>query len=182
MAMTPHQYKAANHTEGNAKVLAGAGSGKSATLIARIENLINKGCAPENILVVMFGADPAEQFKARLVKRLNTKNVPPVLTFHRLGGQFLIAALTKEKLIPYAKLEASEFKLKKMCISVLSKYLPTTQQQYAVVHDFMSFIDLVKGTLLKTPAEVFTAYEFKSENSFFIDGFKHFEKLRKHEN
>lgn len=180
--MTPHQTRAALHENGHAKVLAGAGSGKSTMLIERIDNLINNlKRSHETIGIVMFGADPAEKFKERLVKRLKSNQVPLVFTFHRLGSQFLIPILTKANLIPYARLEVSEHKLKKLCITVLGRYLQTSQQQYAAVHDFMSFIDLVKGTLKESPSSVFRRYEFKPELAFFVDAFKHFEKLRHQE-
>lgn len=182
MGMTPHQTRAAQHEKGHAKVLAGAGSGKSTMLIERIANLLNNlKISHETICTVMFGADPAEKFKDRLARRIKTNQVPSVFTFHRLGSQFLIPILQKNNLIPYARLEVSEHKLKKLCITVLSRYLQTPQQQYAAVHDFMSFIDLAKGTLKESPTQVFRRFEFKPELAFFVDAFKQFEKLRQQE-
>lgn len=180
MGITFQQNQVALHVNGHAKVLAGAGSGKTTTLIARIKNLLTGGLPPEHICVVMFGADPAEEFTSRLISTLRSNNIPKVYTFHKLGSQFLIPILTKENLLPFAKLEASEKKLKRLCITVLARYLPTTTQQYAAVHDFMSFIDLAKGTL-DQPVNVFRKYSFKTEYSFFVDAFRNFERIRQQE-
>jgi len=48
------QQKIASHTEGPVLVIAGPGSGKTKTLIDRVVNLVNKGVAPEAIIVGTF--------------------------------------------------------------------------------------------------------------------------------
>ena len=51
--LSPEQ-KAAVEYIGPALVVAGAGSGKTRTLTAKIAYLINKGYSPENILAITF--------------------------------------------------------------------------------------------------------------------------------
>lgn len=176
--LTPSQELIANHQDGHSKVLAGAGSGKSATLISRVERLLAAGVLPSQILIVMFGSDPAKDFSDRLKDRLRIKNIPSVVTFHKLGSQFLIKILSDAGLVPKLPLETKEYKLKKACVKVMEKYLQKSSQQYAAALAFMSFIDLVKSTTDR-PVEVFKAYRFSSEYSFFPEAFQTFERRRK---
>jgi DNA helicase-2/ATP-dependent DNA helicase PcrA len=52
--LNPAQYTAATHGEGPILVIAGAGSGKTRTLVYRMAHLIEQGVAPESILLLTF--------------------------------------------------------------------------------------------------------------------------------
>ena len=60
------QKKAASHGRGNGLVLAGPGTGKTSTLIARHGFLVSKKISPENIFVVTFTQKASEEIKERL--------------------------------------------------------------------------------------------------------------------
>ena len=64
-------------------VLAGAGTGKTTTIIAKVQYLINDNiCKPEDILVLSFGRG----IKDEIEKKLSDKNLDvEVKTFHKLG-------------------------------------------------------------------------------------------------
>lgn len=88
--LTPQQEKIAEHKDGPLIVLAGAGSGKTATLVARTGRLIDKGVYPRNILSLTFSRKAATEIKKRLADQygMNGEDVR-VDTFHGMGYRFM---------------------------------------------------------------------------------------------
>jgi len=78
------EQKAAVEYFGPALVVAGAGSGKTRTLTAKIAYLINNGYSPENILAITFTNKAAGEMKHRLVDLtgLSLDRFPWVRTYH----------------------------------------------------------------------------------------------------
>ena len=68
MNYNEEQGRAVRHMDGPAFVLAGPGSGKTAVLIGRILNLVEKGIPPTDILVITFTRAAAEEMKERYLK------------------------------------------------------------------------------------------------------------------
>ncbi len=68
MELSEQQQQAVNHNGSPALVVAGAGSGKTRTLTAKILHLIESGHQPERILAITFTNKAAEEMKARLFK------------------------------------------------------------------------------------------------------------------
>ncbi|MFH1848298.1 MAG: UvrD-helicase domain-containing protein, partial [Candidatus Omnitrophota bacterium] len=65
--LNPEQMKAVNAAEGPVLVLAGPGTGKTQLLSARAANILKKGLArPENILILTFTNSAAKAMKERL--------------------------------------------------------------------------------------------------------------------
>ena len=65
-ALNPEQKVGAETTEGYVMLLAGAGSGKTKTLINRVGTLLLKGVPPTNILLITFTNKAANEIKERL--------------------------------------------------------------------------------------------------------------------
>lgn len=63
--LNPAQFEAVNHLEGPALVIAGAGSGKTRTLIYRVARLVNRGVSPESILLLTFTRKSAQEMLRR---------------------------------------------------------------------------------------------------------------------
>jgi superfamily I DNA/RNA helicase len=91
--LNPEQRSAALQTEGPLLVLAGAGSGKTKTLVHRIVHLLRgREVAPDKIVVVTFTNRAAEEMRER-VQAFAGKEARGVTisTFHALGVRILRA-------------------------------------------------------------------------------------------
>jgi DNA helicase II / ATP-dependent DNA helicase PcrA len=84
MNLSEPQQAAVAHMAGPALVVAGAGSGKTRTLTAKIDHLIRNGYEPERILAITFTNKAAEEMKGRLraTTGLAAERFPWVRTFH----------------------------------------------------------------------------------------------------
>ena len=79
------QAQAVVNNEDSLLVLAGAGSGKTSVLVARVGWLLQRGeVAEEQILLLAFGRQAAQEMEQRLVDRLSTETLS-VKTFHALA-------------------------------------------------------------------------------------------------
>ena len=86
--LNPDQQKAVKTTEGPVRIIAGAGTGKTHTLISRIAYLINeKKIDPQKILSFTFTNKAAHELSERLMER----GLPTVhsMTFHSLAAKLL---------------------------------------------------------------------------------------------
>ncbi len=89
--LNPQQREAATHINGPLLILAGAGTGKTRVLTARISFMINEGIAPKNILSVTFtnkaAAEMRERVKGMVRDGLGKKVV--IGTFHAFCAKLL---------------------------------------------------------------------------------------------
>jgi len=63
--LNPAQFAAASHVDGPVLVIAGAGSGKTRTLVFRVARLVELGIAPQSILLLTFTRRAAEEMLGR---------------------------------------------------------------------------------------------------------------------
>ena len=103
MRFNDAQLKAVSHARGPLLIIAGAGAGKTSTIVGRILNLINSGVRPEEILAITFTNKAAREMRERVLKelqqdsKLNTpvslfalnEPLPFVSTFHSLSVRIL---------------------------------------------------------------------------------------------
>jgi len=68
--LNPAQYEAAMHMNGPLLILAGAGTGKTATLTYRLAHLLENGVDPKNILLLTFTNKAADEMLYRAQKML----------------------------------------------------------------------------------------------------------------
>ncbi len=91
-SLNPSQREAVEHIDGAMLILAGAGSGKTKTLTARLAYLVGEvGIDPANTLTLTFTNKAAAEMRERALKLMPTKvSYPPLLcTFHKFGLLFL---------------------------------------------------------------------------------------------
>jgi len=63
--LNPSQFDAVMHAKGPALVIAGAGTGKTRTLIYRLSRLVEEGTAPESIILLTFTRKSAAEMMRR---------------------------------------------------------------------------------------------------------------------
>jgi len=85
------QTKAVKQTEGPVLILAGAGSGKTTTIVSRLAYLIEGlGIPASNTLTLTFTNKAAKEMRERSLDMVSNVAYPPLLcTFHKFGLLFL---------------------------------------------------------------------------------------------
>src|SRR5262245_3904457 len=84
------QGAAATHGDGPLLIIAGAGTGKTRTLVYRVAHLIERGVAPERILLLTFTRRAAHEMLSRAEKLVgSTSTRVHGGTFHATGYRLL---------------------------------------------------------------------------------------------
>ncbi len=88
--LNPAQYEAVTTIEGPALVIAGAGSGKTRTLVYRLAYLVEQGILPESILLLTFTRKAATEMLTRASELLDGRcRLVAGGTFHSTGNLIL---------------------------------------------------------------------------------------------
>jgi superfamily I DNA/RNA helicase len=89
--LNPEQYRAATHPEGALLILAGAGTGKTRVLTARMAWLVSQGVDPSSILAVTFTNKAAREMRQRITTILGAEKTKAMTlsTFHSLCVRLL---------------------------------------------------------------------------------------------
>lgn len=120
-----YQRKIIKNKSKNLLIIAGAGSGKTLTIVYKIKNLIEKGIDPQKILCITFTKTAAKSLQQKLLK----ENISlEVKTFHSLGYQ-IITQTEKVKLVKDDMLD-----------TIIIKHLYNTAKLYKIINaPFMEF-------------------------------------------
>ena len=88
--LNPEQRAAATHPGGPLLIVAGAGSGKTRTLVHRVAHLIESGTRPERILLLTFTRRAAQEMLSRAERLVGTASARVHGgTFHSVGHRLL---------------------------------------------------------------------------------------------
>lgn len=141
--LNEEQLRVVLHGDGDCLVLAGAGSGKTRTIIFRVAYLLEKGVNPENILLVTFTNKASREMVTRVEHLMHGKvRLPWAGTFHHIGYRILAqyAGLLGYKQ-NFTILDSEDSKdILKLCIK--EDGLEKSEKKFpsvAVIHSIISF-------------------------------------------
>src|SRR5437867_1189805 len=89
--LNPEQRAAATHGDGPLLIVAGAGTGKTTTLAARVSWLVERGLRPERILLLTFSRRAAKEMVVRAERMAGRADAGRVFggTFHAIANRLL---------------------------------------------------------------------------------------------
>ena len=155
-ALNEEQYTAVTTTEGPVLILAGAGSGKTHTLIYRVAYLIEQGVNPQSILLLTFTNKAADEMRRRAASLLDERckhivactyhsfcatNLRSYGHFANINENFVILSASDVKdAIGLCKSECGYsgirgFPTSKTIADLISKAINTEQDLYDVLQD-----------------------------------------------
>ncbi len=170
-SLNSEQKKAVVQTEGPIIILAGAGSGKTRVLMYRTLYLIDKGIAPENILLTTFTNKAATEMKERISKSLASKShLPTIATFHslcakilRIEGQYIGLSTHFVIYDSQDQLDVVKESMKLLGISPKDfkpgSILGTISQAKNELIEYAVYDGLARGYFQETVAKVYRVYE-----------------------
>ena len=90
-----NQINSIIHNDDNQLIIAGAGSGKTTTIIGKIKYLVNKGLvSPNEILLLSFTNASAKEMKSRVQKEIGYE--VDTYTFHKLGLEIIKKSINED--------------------------------------------------------------------------------------
>ncbi|WP_260291940.1 ATP-dependent helicase [Sedimenticola hydrogenitrophicus] len=186
--LTDEQLAVVHHGDGHARVSAVAGSGKTATLVARVLHLLDQGADPRRILALMFNASARRDFAERLQRAAagHYPTLPDVRTFHALGLR-ITQSCERRGLLPSHRLVTQDWQAFDASRAALEQTLGTTRNRDREellskerVESFASFIGLVKADVVG-PEELFDRMGLDPELAYFVAAYERFEAIRQKE-
>jgi len=177
--LNKRQLDAVGHLEGPLVVIAGAGSGKTAVVINRIANLLEKGVLSAEILALTFTNKAANELRERLEKRAL---IPPLtVTFHALGVRILRESIHH---FGYGNdfLIFDQSDSDSLLAAILLEL--TGKKEKGVVKEMRGKISSAKSKLLP-PGSNFSKelfFESEAEKSLFIQTYKTYQERLKGSN
>lgn len=182
--LTPEQQQVVQDRRSHQRVIAVAGSGKTATLLAQARALLADGVPPRRILVLMYNRGAQQAFQQRLQAE-HGGPLPDIRTFHSLGLSIYRTLIQREHLTPYKGEILSDQELEPRVWRWLQELAETGEQAQDVqanrrkwVEPAMTFVERVKAGLAP-PEEVFESLGMNLQARPFIRLFERLEQWRR---
>jgi len=181
---TDEQRDIIDHPGGHARIVAVAGSGKTATLTAYVSRRIREGLSPRRLLVLMYNKTAQQDF----TRRLNGQNpsgtrLPEVRTFHSLGYRIYQRLVQDGELPAFDRTIMSDAQVEPMVWRILRGLAEGDQAEDILtrkkkwVEPALAYFELVKSSL-NPPDLVFEQSGLPSQCRIFVDAFEQFEQWR----
>jgi DNA helicase-2/ATP-dependent DNA helicase PcrA len=184
MELNSQQRTAVAYDGGHVLVLAGAGTGKTSTIIGRAEHLISRGVRPERILLLTFTRRAAREMKDRLARMVGHLSEAVMAgTFHhfclycmrRMPATFQLNGATvidRDDQLQLMRLIRGDFKEKgsvfpqAAALLNLCSYSRNTLQP---VSDYLSRHTDYDPPMQKKLCAIFAAYDERKRRSGYLD-------------
>lgn len=174
MKLDKNQELAANYISQHSLIIAGAGTGKTTTLLKKVENLINSGVKENEILVISYTNETVNNFIQKCRYNIN------VLTFHKLAysmlnDEYMIANDETLTNIIYEYLNKIPLKLKKRLYFTYNYKIYTRKRYYYFLNDSksVSIINVIKTIILNAKTNLIdlkklNAKKFNKKEQLFL--------------
>ncbi len=157
------QLQAINNFSGQIMLLAGPGTGKTFTIVRRIEKMLKEGIEPDAILCLTFSDAAANEMRGRLIKKLGViASGVDIYTYHSFCNDIIKLYPNQFSLSANVRLitETEKIKIMKDCIDEadLKYFVPNRADKYYFAKDFISHIEKLKLRRV-TKEEYYKAFE-----------------------
>lgn len=177
---TEQQLKVVSHINGHARVLAIAGSGKTTTMVFRIENLIeNHNINPKAIRVMMFNRTASDDFKKKMREKTKLKSFPYVSTFHSFAYLFIEQVINDGYINKFVYwIDENEYEMDKLLNQIINEFekKEIIEKNKVELDEIKTSISLWKGSLI-SPENAGHKY-----SDDYVTVYKEFEKRRNEQN
>ncbi len=155
-ALDGSQRIAAHHQGGPALVEAGPGTGKTRTLIGRIEWLLEGGVDPRSILALTFSNKAAREIQERVARTIPAANELWAGTFHAFGLELLRKHAARARLNEPVRIVDPADALER-----LETLLPSLELHYYLrLNDPLALIQPVLGAISRAKDELCTPEQY----------------------
>lgn len=173
-SLNNEQLKALTSIEGQYLVIAGAGSGKTRTIIYRTAFLLEQGTKEEEILMVTFTRKAADEMKSRLENLLERDIKVEIGTFH----SFCMKLMGKNRdLFNLEKIVIIDEKEKKSIIGVIIR-----EKRLKIEIDKERILDIIEGVEKGKNIEVILSEkekEYRETLEIVVRDYKKYKKINR---
>ncbi len=147
------QQEAIDQLNGSVMLLAGPGTGKTFTVIHRIEKMLSDGVEPSSILCLTFSDAAASEMRQRLIKKMGVvASSVDIYTYHSFCNDLIKIYPDKFELSSGVRLitDAEKISIMKECIdeAKLEYFVPSRADKYYFTKDFISYVERLKSKRL----------------------------------
>lgn len=143
------QQQAIDILNGQVMLLAGPGTGKTFTVIHRIEKMLADGVEPSSILCLTFSDTAASEMRQRLIKKMGVvASAVDIYTYHSFCNDLIKTYPDKFEMTSGVKLitDAEKISIMKECIddANLEFFVPSRADRYFFTKNFISYVEKLK--------------------------------------
>lgn len=143
------QQEAIDILKGQVMLLAGPGTGKTFTVINRIEKMLSDGVEPSSILCLTFSDAAASEMRQRLIKKMGVKaSSVDIYTYHSFCNDIIKEYPSQFEMNGDVRLitDTEKITLMKECIdeAKLEYFVPARADKYFNTKNFISYVEKLK--------------------------------------
>lgn len=143
------QQQAIDILNGQVMLLAGPGTGKTFTVIHRIEKMLADGVEPSSILCLTFSDAAASEMRQRLIKKMGVvASAVDIYTYHSFCNDLIKTYPDKFEMTSGVKLitDAEKISIMKECIddANLKFFVTSRADRYFFTKNFISYVEKLK--------------------------------------